>query len=96
MSVAHIVIYRNILCAINFVIATVGFHFEGGFSEPNLIQLGGLFVLLSPIVIWNHWLYEGLFESGRSRFLVSYKNFQVIGLLIVIAVFLSITLAYDW
>ena len=96
MSVAHIVLYRNILCAINFVIAAVGFYFEGGFSEPTLVQLGGLFILLSPIAIWNRWLYEGLFESERSRLLISYKSFQVIGLLMVIAVFLSITVAYDW
>jgi len=74
----------------------MGFYLEGGFNDFSAMQIGGLIMLLSPMVLWNRWLYDGLFESERSRLLICYKSFQVIGLLMVIAVLLSITFAYNW
>jgi len=97
MTIENIIRSKNIVCIINLALTVVGLHMEGAFNHIGMTKLAiGIFGLLSPIFLWNRWLYEGLFESERSRLLLSYKSFQVIGLLMVIVVFLSLTLAYDW
>lgn len=97
MTEERIIRSKNILCIVNVVLAVVALYKEAAFNHIGMIKVTvGILGLLSPIFLWNRWLYEGLFESERSRFLISYKSFLVIGLLMVIVVFLSITVAYDW
>lgn len=96
MTIENIIRSKNIICGVNFIILSVAFYLEGGFEQPSITEIAGLLGLSFSPLIWNRWLYEGLFESERSKLIVSYKSFQVIGLLMAVAVFLSITLAYDW
>ena len=96
MSLEKIILIKGILCVCNVIAGFIGLIHEEVFSKHLVVNILMLLILLSPIFIWNRWLYEGMFESEQSRMIISYKGFQVIGLLMALMVFLSMTLAYDW
>jgi len=96
MSLEHIVFLKNIICILNALLLAAAIWFETGFSQINPGYFIMLAVVLGPILLWNSWLYHGFFETEGSRLIVSYKLFQVIGLLMVFSLFMAMVFFYDW
>lgn len=80
--------YKNGICIINFFIFLLALLIEGVELEVKIIL--GLFLGTIGGIFWNSWLYLEIFETERSQKIISYENFLLIGLLVVLGVFSGI------
>ena len=83
--------YKNKFCIINFILGSIALfiEFKSGVNIPTKSVIGLFFLFLLPF-LWDLWLYENMFETQKSRQIISYKAFLVIGLIMVLGVFSGI------
>lgn len=89
MDAVSISRYKNNLCIANFLLCLIFIFF--GYTDVNFnikSFLGFLGVTLGPIV-WNGWLYDGLFENSDTR-PITLRAFLWIGLLMALAVSIAL------
>lgn len=83
--------YKNKFCIVNFILGSIALfiEFKSGTNIPTKSVIGLFFLFFVPF-FWNLWLYENMFETQKSRQIISYNTFLVIGLLMVLGVFSGI------
>ena len=78
---------KTLICVLNVVLGSVALAAHGELFGRAI--LGVLIVGLGPIV-WNEWLHKELFSTERGRLIMTYRNFEMIGLLAAVGVLLVV------
>ncbi len=92
MTLRTIIHLKIFLSIVGFVLAGYSAVQQDPFSEWPLAAFAGWLTILSPAILWNRWLYEGMFEEEKTRKIISYRMFQLVGMLMALALAFSMLL----